>query len=64
MEWLEGVYGDHRETLDCAVEMYGGQEAVNGILRILLDRADELSNGNLVRLAEHTFLRWPSSSRC
>ncbi len=55
LEWLEGVYGARRETLDRAIRMYADQGAVHEVLHILLERADELSNRNVLRLIEHYF---------
>ena len=55
LECLESVYGSHRETLDSAIRMYTGQEAIREVLHILLDRVDELSNRNVLRLIEHYF---------
>ena len=55
LEWLEGVYGGRRETLDRAICMYADQGAVHEVLHILLERADELSNRNVLRLIEHYF---------
>lgn len=54
-EWLGEVYGDARETLDAAVLMYAEQGAVHEVLHILLDRASELSNRNVIRLIELYF---------
>ena len=55
MEWLERVYGHERETLDRAIGMYEGQGAVHEVLSILRDRADELSNRNVIQLIEYYF---------
>lgn len=55
LELLAGIYGSCRETLDKAIRMHANQGAVHEVLHILLDRADELSNRNVLRLVEHYF---------
>ena len=52
---LDAVYGDHRETLDSAIQMYSAQGAVHEVLDILRGVIDELSNRNVLRLIELYF---------
>ena len=54
-ELLEGIYGSCREILDKAIWMHANQGAVHEVLHILLDRAHELSNRNVLSLVENYF---------
>lgn len=54
-ETLDMIYGERRETLDCAIRLYRDQSAVHEVLGILRGRQDELSNRNVLTLIEQYF---------
>ena len=55
LEKLSYIYGERRKTLDAAIRMYTEQGALHEVLHILLERAKELSNRNILRLIECYF---------
>ena len=54
-DWLQGVYGAQRQTLDRAMHIHAGQEALHEVLDILLGCQHELSNRNVIRLIDSYF---------
>lgn len=56
LEWLDELYGVHRNTLDHAIDMHANQGAINEGLAILQEHQQELSNKNVMRLVEQYFL--------
>lgn len=56
MGWFDNIYGEQRQILDRAIQMYMEQSALHEVINILLDRVNALSNRNILRLIEYYFL--------